>query len=171
MGLLAGRLWVSQPARAGARPRAADGGRGARCASRLLQLFHYPAPFGELMVHVILPQALYNGFLGAALRAGRRGRREPLRRRVVAPEPGDPRLGARPGAGASSRWPPWSAPSRFVVLRRPALVPAGARGRPAPGDVGEEPHPHPPGRGAPRHPLRPERPRRSSTTAPPSRSR
>ena len=33
----------------------------------LLQLFHFPAPFGELMAYVILPQALYNGFLGAAL--------------------------------------------------------------------------------------------------------
>ena len=33
----------------------------------LLQLFHFPAPFGELMTYVVLPQALYNGFLGAAL--------------------------------------------------------------------------------------------------------
>jgi rod shape-determining protein MreD len=33
----------------------------------LLKLFHYPAPFGELMTYVVLPQALYNGFLGAAL--------------------------------------------------------------------------------------------------------
>lgn len=32
----------------------------------LLQLFHFPAAFGDLMLHVILPQALYNGFLGAA---------------------------------------------------------------------------------------------------------
>jgi len=32
----------------------------------LLQLFHFPASLGELLVHVILPQALYNGFLGAA---------------------------------------------------------------------------------------------------------
>lgn len=33
----------------------------------LLQIFHFPAPFGELMLYVVLPQALYNGFLGAAL--------------------------------------------------------------------------------------------------------
>jgi rod shape-determining protein MreD len=33
----------------------------------LLQLFHFPASFGELMTYVVLPQALYNGFLGAAL--------------------------------------------------------------------------------------------------------
>jgi rod shape-determining protein MreD len=33
----------------------------------LLQLFHFPASFGELMTYVVLPQAIYNGFLGAAL--------------------------------------------------------------------------------------------------------
>ncbi len=33
----------------------------------LLKVFHFPAPFGELMKYVVLPQALYNGFLGAAL--------------------------------------------------------------------------------------------------------
>jgi rod shape-determining protein MreD len=33
----------------------------------ILQLFRFPAPFGELMLYVVLPQALYNGFLGAAL--------------------------------------------------------------------------------------------------------
>jgi uncharacterized membrane protein len=33
----------------------------------LLKLFRFPAPFGELMLYVVVPQALYNGFLGAAL--------------------------------------------------------------------------------------------------------
>lgn len=33
----------------------------------LLQLFRFPAPFGELMTYVVLPQAVYNGFLGAVL--------------------------------------------------------------------------------------------------------
>ena len=33
----------------------------------LLKVFHFPVPFGELMTYVVLPQALYNGFLGAAL--------------------------------------------------------------------------------------------------------
>ncbi len=33
----------------------------------LLTLFHFPAPFGQLMMYVVLPQALYNGFLAAAL--------------------------------------------------------------------------------------------------------
>ena len=32
----------------------------------LLQLFHYPASLPALLVDVILPQALYNGVLGAA---------------------------------------------------------------------------------------------------------
>jgi rod shape-determining protein MreD len=33
----------------------------------VLQLFRFPVPLGELMFYVVLPQALYNGFLGAAL--------------------------------------------------------------------------------------------------------
>jgi rod shape-determining protein MreD len=33
----------------------------------VLKLFHFPASFGDLMAYVVLPQALYNGFLGAAL--------------------------------------------------------------------------------------------------------
>ena len=33
----------------------------------LLKLFRFPAPLGELLAWVVLPQALYNGFLGAAL--------------------------------------------------------------------------------------------------------
>lgn len=33
----------------------------------LLKMFRFPAPFGEVMLYVVLPQALYNGFLGAAL--------------------------------------------------------------------------------------------------------
>lgn len=32
----------------------------------LLKMFQFPATFGELMTYVVLPQALYNGFLGAA---------------------------------------------------------------------------------------------------------
>ena len=33
----------------------------------LLAMFHFPAHFGDLMMYVVLPQALYNGFLAAAL--------------------------------------------------------------------------------------------------------
>jgi rod shape-determining protein MreD len=33
----------------------------------LLTLFRFPAPFGEVMAYQVLPQALYNGFLGAVV--------------------------------------------------------------------------------------------------------
>ena len=33
----------------------------------LLKMFNFSAPFSELMFYVVLPQALYNGFLGALL--------------------------------------------------------------------------------------------------------
>ena len=33
----------------------------------LMKLFRYPAPFGEVMTYAVLPQALYNGFVAAAL--------------------------------------------------------------------------------------------------------
>lgn len=36
----------------------------------LLRLFHFSAGFGDLMVLVVLPQALYNGFIGAAVVLG-----------------------------------------------------------------------------------------------------
>jgi rod shape-determining protein MreD len=36
----------------------------------LLKLFHFEVPFGQLMIYVVIPQALYNGFLGAALVLG-----------------------------------------------------------------------------------------------------
>ena len=32
----------------------------------LLQLFHYPAPLGEIFTRVIVPQAGYNGLVAAA---------------------------------------------------------------------------------------------------------
>ena len=66
VGAHAGRLRVSQPLVQvpGLVVLSLVGGV-ARFA--LLQLFHFPAPFGELMTYVVLPQAIYNGFLGAAL--------------------------------------------------------------------------------------------------------
>ena len=33
----------------------------------LLTLFHFPASLGQVMIYVVLPQALYNGFLAAAV--------------------------------------------------------------------------------------------------------
>ncbi len=35
----------------------------------VLQLFHYPPAFGELLAHVILPQAAYDGLLAAVATA------------------------------------------------------------------------------------------------------
>ncbi len=66
VGLLGGRLSVSQPLVQVPGLVLLTIAEGlARFA--LLQFFRFPAPFGELMTYVVLPQALYNGFLGAAL--------------------------------------------------------------------------------------------------------
>jgi rod shape-determining protein MreD len=66
MGGLGGRLRVSQPLVQVPGLVLLTVAEGlARFA--LLKLFRFPAPFGELMTYVVLPQALYNGFLGAAL--------------------------------------------------------------------------------------------------------
>jgi len=33
----------------------------------LLQVFHFSGAFGDLMLYVVVPQSLYNGFIGAAV--------------------------------------------------------------------------------------------------------
>jgi len=65
MGLLVGRFWVASPLVQvpGLVLLTVAEGFARYC---LLQLFHFPVSLGELMVHVILPQAMYNGFLGSA---------------------------------------------------------------------------------------------------------
>jgi rod shape-determining protein MreD len=66
IGALGGRLRVTQPlvqVPGLALLTVAEG--LARFA--LLKVFHFPVHFGDLMLYVVLPQALYNGFLGAAL--------------------------------------------------------------------------------------------------------
>jgi len=65
MGLLPGRLWVGHPLVQIPGLMLLTVAEGF-LRFGLLQLFHFPASFGELLVHVILPQALYNGFAGAA---------------------------------------------------------------------------------------------------------
>lgn len=65
MGLLVGRLWVSSPLVQVPGLVLLTVAEGV-VRYFLLQLFHFPASLGELMAHVILPQALYNGFLGSA---------------------------------------------------------------------------------------------------------
>jgi len=65
IGIVGGRLRVSQPLVQVPGLVLLSIAEGlARFA--LLQLFRFPAPLGELMLYVVLPQALYNGFLGAA---------------------------------------------------------------------------------------------------------
>ncbi len=64
MGLLVGRLWVSSPLVQVPGLVLLTVVEGL-LRFLLLQFFHFPASLGELMLHVILPQALYNGFLGS----------------------------------------------------------------------------------------------------------
>lgn len=63
VGLLVGRFWVGNPLVQvpGLVLFSIAEGLGRFL---LLQMFHYPASFGDLMLHVILPQALYNGLIG-----------------------------------------------------------------------------------------------------------
>jgi rod shape-determining protein MreD len=65
VGLLGGRLRVTQPLVQvpGLVLLSVAEGLGRFV---LLKMFHFPAPFIPLMAYVVLPQALYNGFLGAA---------------------------------------------------------------------------------------------------------
>jgi rod shape-determining protein MreD len=64
MGLLVGRFWVSNPLVQVPGLVLLSIAEGfARFF--LLQFFHYPASLGGLLAHVVLPQALYNGFVGA----------------------------------------------------------------------------------------------------------
>jgi rod shape-determining protein MreD len=65
MGLLVGRLWVASPLVQvpGLVLLTVAEGLMRFC---VLQLFHFPASLGEMMIRVILPQALYNGVLGSA---------------------------------------------------------------------------------------------------------
>jgi rod shape-determining protein MreD len=65
MGLAAGRLWAENPLVQVPALVVLTVVEGlARWA--LLQAFHYPAPLHAVLVDVVLPQALYNGVLGAA---------------------------------------------------------------------------------------------------------
>ena len=74
----------TQPARPGARARPADAWPRASRDSRCSSSSTTRRRSASSCVHVILPQALYNGFLGAAVRAWPRAGCEPLRRRSMA---------------------------------------------------------------------------------------
>lgn len=64
VGCLVGRLWVSSPLVQVPGLVLVSLAEGV-ARYGLLQFFHFPASFGQLMVHVVLPQALYNGLAGA----------------------------------------------------------------------------------------------------------
>src|SRR5207247_7838184 len=65
MGLLPGRIWVGHPLVQIPGLMLLTVAEGV-VRFGLLQLFPYPARLSELFMHVILPQALYNGLVGAA---------------------------------------------------------------------------------------------------------
>jgi rod shape-determining protein MreD len=65
VGMQVGRLWVTNPLVQVPGLVLLTIAEGV-ARVLLLQLFHYPASLGDLMAHVILPQAFYNGFVGAA---------------------------------------------------------------------------------------------------------
>lgn len=64
-GLAAGRLWVQNPLVQVLGLVLLTVAEGL-LRFGLLQLFHFPAALGAILVEVVLPQAVYNGFLGAA---------------------------------------------------------------------------------------------------------
>lgn len=65
LGVVAGRLWVQNPLVQVLGLLTLTVAEGL-LRFGILQLFHFPAEFRPLMLDVILPQAVYNGFLGAA---------------------------------------------------------------------------------------------------------
>lgn len=82
MGHLPGRIWVDHPLVQVPGMLLLTVSEGL-LRFGLLQLFHFPASLGDLLLHVILPQALYNGFMAAAF------------------------LLAVEAAHTLRRWPPW----------------------------------------------------------------
>ncbi len=63
-GCLVGRLWVASPIVQVPGLVLVSVAEGV-ARYGLLQFFHFPAPFSDLMLHVVLPQAFYNGLAGA----------------------------------------------------------------------------------------------------------
>lgn len=66
LGQIGGRLWVHEPLVQVVGLVVLSVLEGV-ARFLLMQFFHFPGGFGELMLHVVLPQSLYNGFIGAAL--------------------------------------------------------------------------------------------------------
>jgi len=139
----------------------------------LLQIFRFPAPFGDLMMYVVLPQALCNGFVGAAVRPGLawaqalRGRFEGGQREHLSPV-----VAGRRDAGQKRVMVIATAVTiAFLVLVGQLWYLQVFGGRPLPRRVGQEPDPR--SFPSPRHAASysTATARRWSTTARRSRSR
>jgi rod shape-determining protein MreD len=66
IGQVGGRLWVQEPLVQIPGLVALSLLEGV-ARYLLLQIFHFPGAFGDLMLYIVLPQSLYNGFIGAAV--------------------------------------------------------------------------------------------------------
>jgi len=66
IGQLGGRLWVREPLVQIPGLVLLSLAEGL-ARFLLLQVFHSPGAFGDLMLYIVLPQSLYNGFLGAVV--------------------------------------------------------------------------------------------------------
>lgn len=66
LGKIGGHLWVHEPLVQVVGLVALSIVEGV-ARFLLMQFFHFPGAFGDLMLHVVLPQSLYNGVIGAAL--------------------------------------------------------------------------------------------------------
>ena len=66
IGQLGGRLWVREPLVQIPGLVVLSLAEGL-ARFLLLQVFHSPGSFGDLMLYIVLPQSIYNGFLGAAV--------------------------------------------------------------------------------------------------------
>ena len=105
-GPLAGRLWVGHPLVQMPGLVLLTVAEGL-LRFGLLQLFHYPARLSELFVHVILPQALYNGFVGAACVVAVEAGAGCCAGGIRGPGPRIHSADGRRGAAASSASPAW----------------------------------------------------------------
>src|SRR2546425_13358521 len=66
IGQVGGRLWVREPLVQVPGLVLLSLAEGV-ARFLLLQIFHFPGSFGDLMLYIILPQSIYNGFIGAAV--------------------------------------------------------------------------------------------------------
>ncbi len=66
IGQVGGRLWVREPLVQVPGLVLLSLAEGV-ARFLLLQIFHFPGSFGDLMLYIVLPQSIYNGFIGAVV--------------------------------------------------------------------------------------------------------